>query len=679
MHNIDLLSKTLVTCIIIIFSAGLIHAQNRNLNAETFDADVLVHGTSAPTTVWFAPDYNPPIAHTATGGCTGGCIGYAGSWNDYWGNFVRLPEVDCSGYDTVVLSFDVSHSYFASHPDDWCRFYIWADGGYVHNVISVYIDDADETYDSGMNGKGFEFSEVRSCASVEVKFDMDAISDQSNLLLYIEPSCGYNDSESFYVWFDNISVTASGAPEPPEPDLGTDQNLCNADLPVILDPGVYDDYLWNTNETTQTIEVDETGTYSVTVTEGGLTGSDEVNITVLPDPVAPTTLTPDDDSVCEGTSGNMNITASGGSGDVLRWFTGGCGGTEIGTGNPLNVPIPASTTTYYARWENTCGESGCAQTDIVVVPDAVVPVDITSDTNNVCSGETIPVTLTANGGSGDEVHWFSGSCGGADLGYGNPLIVNSPAVTTIYYARWENTCGVSSCVSKTINVIQSTDATIDPAGPFCETASQEVLNAAESGGTWSGTGVEPGTGEFNPQTAGPGQHLISYTIPDPCGDSDQITITVDENLDATIDPAGPFCSDEAPVTLTAASSGGAWSGPGITDSLAGTFDPSVAGIGNHNVTYSFNGACANSDQVSIEVQETADATIDPAGPFCETASQVVLNAAESGGTWSGTGVDPVTGEFNPQTAGPGQHLISYTIPDPCGDSDQITITVDENL
>lgn len=181
---------------------------------EEFDSDILVHGFSAPNTVWFAPDSNTEIGHLPTGGCTDGRIGYSGNWNSFWGNFVRLPEADCSTYDNIVLSFDVSNSYFASHPNDWSRFYMWADAGYEHNVTSVKIDGVDVTYDSGANGKGFKFSEVRSCASVEVTFDISAIVDKTNILFYLEPSCGYNNSNAFYVYFDNIALSgleSSGA------------------------------------------------------------------------------------------------------------------------------------------------------------------------------------------------------------------------------------------------------------------------------------------------------------------------------------------------------------------------------------------------------------------------------------------------------------------------------------
>ncbi|HPB24768.1 MAG TPA: gliding motility-associated C-terminal domain-containing protein [Bacteroidales bacterium] len=65
-------------------------------------------------------------------------------------------------------------------------------------------------------------------------------------------------------------------------------------------------------------------------------------------------------------------------------------------------------------------------------------------------------------------------------------------------------------------------------------------------------------------------------------------------------------------------------------------------------------------------------TICPAGPFCSTDSPVTLICETPGGTWSGTGVDPSTGVFNPSSAGAGTHTITYTLP--CGSS-SITIVV----
>ncbi len=78
------------------------------------------------------------------------------------------------------------------------------------------------------------------------------------------------------------------------------------------------------------------------------------------------------------------------------------------------------------------------------------------------------------------------------------------------------------------------------------------------------------------------------------------------------------------------------------------------------------GACASLALICC------DATICAVGPFCTTSPSVTLTVATSGGTFSGPGVNPTTGVFNPATAGPGTHTITYTLA--CG-SESIQITV----
>lgn len=190
----------------------MLAAQTYLLGPQPFDTDFLVHGSTASTSVWFAPNYNSPIDFLSTGGCPGSCIGYSGNWNNYWGNFIRMPEVNCTGNDSVVLGFDVSHSFFSSQPNDWCRFYIWADNGYKHVVSGVKINGSNALYNSGANGKGFKFSTARNCAQVEVTFNLTSIINRSNILFYIEPSCGYNNSNTFFFRIDNLFVSTPAPP-----------------------------------------------------------------------------------------------------------------------------------------------------------------------------------------------------------------------------------------------------------------------------------------------------------------------------------------------------------------------------------------------------------------------------------------------------------------------------------
>ncbi len=71
-------------------------------------------------------------------------------------------------------------------------------------------------------------------------------------------------------------------------------------------------------------------------------------------------------------------------------------------------------------------------------------------------------------------------------------------------------------------------------------------------------------------------------------------------------------------------------------------------------------------------QTCCDATICQPTTLCTTASPITLTVATAGGTFSGTGVNAVTGSFNPATAGVGTHVIHYALA--CG-MDSVTIIV----
>ena len=64
---------------------------------------------------------------------------------------------------------------------------------------------------------------------------------------------------------------------------------------------------------------------------------------------------------------------------------------------------------------------------------------------------------------------------------------------------------------------------------------------------------------------------------------------------------GPYYSSDAIVTLTGTPSGGTFSGPAVTGN---TFDPSISGVGNHTITYSYTDVstgCSNFSNTIIVV------------------------------------------------------------------------------
>lgn len=176
---------------------------------QEFNSNILVSGTSQPTNVWFAPNSNQPISWTANGPCNGGAIGFNGNWNNFWGNFIRLPKQDASGLDAITLAFTLSNSYASNTPNSYFRFYIWADNGYRQVVSGVTING---TQISTNNYGTFYFNEPRECAAVEVTFNLESISNKSDILIYLEANSYYNNSSPFWFYFDDITVKESTVP-----------------------------------------------------------------------------------------------------------------------------------------------------------------------------------------------------------------------------------------------------------------------------------------------------------------------------------------------------------------------------------------------------------------------------------------------------------------------------------
>ena len=240
-----------------------------------------------------------------------------------------------------------------------------------------------------------------------------------------------------------------------------------------------------------------------------------------------------------------------------------------------------------------------------------------------------------------------------------------------------NLCVTGICSVTVTNGLPALN--LPAAGPFCVDASAVQLNATPAGGTYTGTGVST-TGLFNPASAGVGTHQITYTYitSTSCISSVSTMIIVNSKPVVTINPSGPFCSNDTPYQLLGSPSGGTFSGTGVASD--GLFNPGVAGAGTHVITYNYTDAngCSGTATTSITVFSAPTVTLADAGPLCTGSVSVQLTGTPSGGTYSGTGVS-LTGLFNPSVAGAGSHLITYSYTDGnnCTSTASITITVND--
>lgn len=368
-----------------------------------------------------------------------------------------------------------------------------------------------------------------------------------------------------------------------------------------------------------------TTTYSVIVNDAGPSPPDTAyrTIIVLPKPNAGA-----DQTVCRNSS---------------QFYLGGipAGGYWKGNG------VMDSITGLFRPWVANSGThslvynvNGCTDTMIITV----LPIWAGSDQAACPGSPSFTVSYFTPAG---------GTWSGTNI---TPAGVFTPAASGSYSLTYTAPNGCTDI--KVINVdtisLQADDTT-------CLIITNYPLVFSPYGGTWSGTGITNATtGIFNPNLAGPGTHVLVYTIN---GCSDTVSINV-QSISAG--PNRVSCPYQVPFNLTAGLPvGGYWSGFGITDSIAGTFDPGANGGSNFTdyIVYHY-GQC--SDTMIMYVRRTR-VTLDTAY-FCVNDPDFALNYPNtgrypsSGGGWSGPGVTnpSVNGTFSPSAAGPGNHMIYYT-------------------
>ncbi len=138
------------------------------------------------------------------------------------------------------------------------------------------------------------------------------------------------------------------------------------------------------------------------------------------------------------------------------------------------------------------------------------------------------------------------------------------------------------------------------------------------------------------------------------------TLTINPKPVAIVSDFEPTCSAYPAFDLVNGSpAGGYYTGTGVTDNR---FDPSVAGVGEHKITYIYvdENECSDTASASITVNESPATSLEAFEAVCANEATFNLTGGlPEGGTWSGTGVSD--GQFDPVTAGPGEHLITYTI------------------
>jgi hypothetical protein len=234
-------------------------------------------------------------------------------------------------------------------------------------------------------------------------------------------------------------------------------------------------YQWTTtgfNETGATITVlpQTTTTYTVKVTDNTTQQTGSATVTVKtgeecpPTPDALSISITGETTICAGDTVTLTATASQGSGNHTYQWTA----TDFSeTGATITV-TPQTTTTYTVKVTDSTGKTGSATATVTVKtgeecpqdPDTLL-VNIASDRQSICAGDTVTLTATASQGNGNYTYQWT-AAGFSETG---ASITVSPQTTTTYTVKVTYDTGKTGSATVTVTVKTSEECPGNPGNP----------------------------------------------------------------------------------------------------------------------------------------------------------------------------------------------------------------------
>jgi hypothetical protein len=217
--------------------------------------------------------------------------------------------------------------------------------------------------------------------------------------------------------------------------------------------------------------------------------------------------------------------------------------------------------------------------------------------------------------------------------------------------------GCSSSSSQNVTVTSSPNVSFSGLAPtYCANATAITLIPTTAGGTFSGPGVSATT--FTPANAGAGGAITYSVTVNGCTSSSSQNVIVTPLPNASFSGlTATYCANAGAATLIPATSGGTFSGPGVSGN---TFAPANA-VNGGTITYSVtvNGCTASSTQ-NVTIAPLPNASLTNNGPITDT-NPIVTLAASGGNTYAFSAGTSQQGGSNTATViSPGIYQVTVT-------------------
>ncbi len=459
-------------------------------------------------------------------------------------------------------------------------------------------------------------------------------------------------------------------------------------------------------------------TYHITPKVGSCVGTTvDYQVTVTPGVPVSISISASQNNVCAGTSVTYTaVPTNGGPTPAYQWKVNGINvGTNSSTFTytPVNNDVVTCvlTSSIAACISNNPATSNAIT--MIVNPNQPVNVLVAASQNPVCVGSSVTFTATpTNGGANPAYQWKVNS---VNVGTNNPVysyIPNNGDIITCVLTS-NATCptgnpATSNSITMTVNPNLPVSISITASSnPFCQGSSITFTATPTNGGAspayqWQVNSVNVGSGAstytYNPSGGDIVTCILTSSLSCTAGNpatSNSITMVVNSNLPAEVSVAAssnPFCPGSS-VTFTATPTNGGsapvyqWKVNGVnagTNSSTFTYNPanndSVRCVMTSNLSC-VTGNPASSPEINMSGTLAPFVTFTPCNDTITTliAQPIKLKGGiPLGGTYSGPGVNPLTGIFTPSVAGIGTKTITYTYTNSmmCSASKTLHIIVD---
>ncbi len=387
---------------------------------------------------------------------------------------------------------------------------------------------------------------------------------------------------------------------------------------------------------------------------------------------------------CNGNGVNVQFSGEAANGNTWQWSIGG-----VPVSNLQNPQVLVNQSPAIISLTVTSPE-GCVATAEQSIEAAPISLSLAGETD-VCSGQTVELSLTVNNPSGGALtyDWSPDQLIVSGDGTPNPVFSgNAAGAVNLSVSVSNGACTVSE--DAVLNVVET--VTIDPAAislSQCQDMTVNFSSTSSAAAIWyfnypdpALTSVEQNPAFTYPQ---PGAYNVALVPTAQCAEPLYLPVSVTEPPVIAFEVSAADCSEPIEVTFTNISNVPVttflWDFGALGTSTEANPVITVTGsqVVNASLVATFNGGCQQTVQDEVSVSSFTPPLLAPSQHACQSGDDVELNPNGDptfSYLWSGgnlpdpTAVNPIVSASQTAT-----YTVVVTAPNGCSSTQQVTLEV----